>query len=196
MENELPFILSCTSCLALSGHTHFDKHQPPAGYGQVPKAAAAMPPPGAPSWASESHQAGPPPAGPPPPAQAAGSTPQEMASMAAAFSVQQQPPPASSATPSLSSCSTVSTVMSRWGCHCLFPVFIQADAECENTGGGRLEGARSCSRSMPSLSSLVSSFVALPSTFPPFFHFLSSFFFISFCSPAAPATTTAQWTAT
>ncbi|XP_075899136.1 endothelial PAS domain-containing protein 1b isoform X2 [Nelusetta ayraudi] len=91
------------------GHTHFDKHQPPAGYGQVPKAAAAMPPPGAPSWASESHQAGPPPAGPPPPAQAAGSTPQEMASMAAAFSVQQQPPPASSATPSLSSCSTPSS---------------------------------------------------------------------------------------
>lgn len=71
--------------------------------------ATAMPPPGAPSWASECHQADPVPAGPPPPAQASGSTPQEMASMAAAFSVQQQPAVAGSATPSLSSCSTVST---------------------------------------------------------------------------------------
>lgn len=57
-------------------------------------------------------------------------------------------------------------VMSGRGYHSLFPVFTQADAECENTGGGRLEGA--LSRSMNSLSSLVSSFVTLPSTFPPF----------------------------
>lgn len=106
------FISSITSCLALPGHTHFDERQPPAGYGQMAAAtagAAAMPPPGAPSWASESHQAGPPPAGPPPPAQASGSAPQEMASMGAAFSVQQPPSAAGSATPSLSSCSTVST---------------------------------------------------------------------------------------
>lgn len=73
--------------------------------------------------------------------------------------------------------------MSGRGYHCLFPVFTQADAECENTGGGRLEGARS--RSMPSLSSLVSSFVALLSTFPPFFDFRSSSFHL-ILQPSSP----------
>ncbi|XP_054456254.1 endothelial PAS domain-containing protein 1-like isoform X2 [Anoplopoma fimbria] len=73
----------------------FEEPQPPAGYPQV--SAAAMPPPGPTSWASESHK----PALPP-------SIPRDMANMAAAFTVQQNPPPGS-ATPSLSSCSTPSS---------------------------------------------------------------------------------------
>ncbi|KAM6922625.1 endothelial PAS domain-containing protein 1b isoform 2-T2 [Lycodopsis pacificus] len=70
----------------------FEEPQQPAGYTQV--SAAAVPPPGPTSWASESHK-------PAPPA----SVPRDVTNMAGAFTVQQNPPPGS-ATPSLSSCST------------------------------------------------------------------------------------------
>ncbi|KAM3605982.1 uncharacterized protein V6R79_008475 [Siganus canaliculatus] len=83
------------------GRPPFDEPQPPAGYSQVP--AAAMAPPGPPSWASESHKPAPPASG-----QAPGPAPRDVANMASAFTVQQKPP-AGSATPSLSSCSTPSS---------------------------------------------------------------------------------------
>lgn len=73
----------------------FEEPQQPAGYTTV--SAAAMPPPGPPSWASESHKPAPPASGP-----------RDMANMAGAFTVQQNPQPGS-ATPSLSSCSTPSS---------------------------------------------------------------------------------------
>ncbi|CAJ1066810.1 endothelial PAS domain-containing protein 1b [Xyrichtys novacula] len=81
--------------------TQFEEPKQPAGY--VPLSATAMPHPGPPSWASESHQ----PSRPvsrqtPAPVQ------RDMANMASTFTVQQNPPPGS-ATPSLSSCSTPSS---------------------------------------------------------------------------------------
>uniref|UniRef100_A0A3B4X6V2 Endothelial PAS domain protein 1b n=1 Tax=Seriola lalandi dorsalis TaxID=1841481 RepID=A0A3B4X6V2_SERLL len=68
-------------------------------------AAAAMLPPGPPSWASESHKAAPPASGQ---TAAPVPVPGDMANMAGTFTVQQNPPPGS-ATPSLSSCSTPSS---------------------------------------------------------------------------------------
>ncbi|XP_070771655.1 endothelial PAS domain-containing protein 1b [Enoplosus armatus] len=82
-------------------HTQFEEPQQPAGYTQV--SAAAMPPPGPPSWASESHKAAPPASG-----QTPVPVPRDMSNMAGTFTVQQNPPPGS-ATPSLSSCSTPSS---------------------------------------------------------------------------------------
>ncbi|KAK5854374.1 hypothetical protein PBY51_015448 [Eleginops maclovinus] len=73
----------------------FQEPQQPVGYTQV--SAAVMPPPGPPSWASESHK-------PAPPAP----LPREMANMARPFTVQQNSL-SGSATPSLSSCSTPSS---------------------------------------------------------------------------------------
>uniref|UniRef100_A0A3Q1G0G9 Endothelial PAS domain protein 1b n=1 Tax=Acanthochromis polyacanthus TaxID=80966 RepID=A0A3Q1G0G9_9TELE len=83
------------------GRSQFDEPQQSASYSQV--SAPAMPHPGPPSWASESHK---------PAAAATGQTlaqvPGDMAKMASTFTVQQNPPPGSS-TPSLSSCSTPSS---------------------------------------------------------------------------------------
>ncbi|XP_074532592.1 endothelial PAS domain-containing protein 1b [Halichoeres trimaculatus] len=77
----------------------YEEPKQPTGY--IP--AAAMPPPGPPSWASESHQPAPSVScQTPAPAQ------RDMANMASTFTVQQNPPPGS-ATPSLSSCSTPSS---------------------------------------------------------------------------------------
>lgn len=94
-----------SSCLFLtdtfSGHPQFEEPQQPAGYSQV--SAAVMAPPGAPSWASESHKPAPPASG-----QSPGPLPNDVANMATTFTVQQNPP-TGSATPSLSSCSTVRT---------------------------------------------------------------------------------------
>lgn len=93
-----PFSLRTTDSdffFFLADGPQFEEPQQPAGYTQV--SAAAMPPPGPTSWTSESHK-------PAPPA----SVPRDMANMAGAFTVQQNPPPGS-ATPSLSSCSTVRT---------------------------------------------------------------------------------------
>ncbi|XP_033500871.1 endothelial PAS domain-containing protein 1b isoform X1 [Epinephelus lanceolatus] len=73
----------------------FEEPQQPAGYTQA--SSAAMPPPGPPSWTSESHKPAP-----------ATSAPRDMTNMAGTFTVQQNPPPGS-ATPSLSSCSTPSS---------------------------------------------------------------------------------------
>ncbi|XP_034537721.1 endothelial PAS domain-containing protein 1b [Notolabrus celidotus] len=72
----------------------------PAGF--IPVSAAAMPPPGPPPWASESHQPAPPVS-----CQTTASVQRDMANMANTFTVQQNPP--GSATPSLSSCSTPSS---------------------------------------------------------------------------------------
>ncbi|KAM9344515.1 endothelial PAS domain-containing protein 1b isoform 2-T2 [Symphorus nematophorus] len=80
----------------------FEEPQQPAGYTQV-SAAAAMPPPGPPTWASESHKPAPPASG-----QTPAPVPRDMGKMPAAFTVQQNPP-TGSATPSLSSCSTPSS---------------------------------------------------------------------------------------
>uniref|UniRef100_UPI0037E7D4BF endothelial PAS domain-containing protein 1b n=1 Tax=Semicossyphus pulcher TaxID=241346 RepID=UPI0037E7D4BF len=81
--------------------TQFEEPQQPAGY--IPVSAAAMPPPGPPSWASESQQ-------PAPPLSCQTRAPalRDMAKMASTFTVQQNPTPGS-ATPSLSSCSTPSS---------------------------------------------------------------------------------------
>ncbi|XP_042338268.1 endothelial PAS domain-containing protein 1-like [Plectropomus leopardus] len=79
----------------------FDESQQPAGYTQT--SAAAMPPPGPPSWAGESHKLAPP-----------ASLPRDMANMSGTFTVQQNPPPGS-ATPSLSSCSTPSSPGDYYG---------------------------------------------------------------------------------
>ncbi|XP_078144831.1 endothelial PAS domain-containing protein 1b [Centroberyx gerrardi] len=81
------------------GRPQFEEPQQPPAYAQV--SAASMPPPGPPSWASESHKSAPPGPAPPP-------VPGDMANMAGTFSVPQNPPPGS-ATPSLSSCSTPSS---------------------------------------------------------------------------------------
>ncbi|XP_076025481.1 endothelial PAS domain-containing protein 1b isoform X2 [Genypterus blacodes] len=85
----------------------FDKPQQTAGYPQA--SAVAMPPPGPPSWACESHKSASSPAAAP--ASALG----DMAKLGSTFAVPQKPPPGSatpslsSSTPSLSSCSTPSS---------------------------------------------------------------------------------------
>ncbi|XP_041865491.1 endothelial PAS domain-containing protein 1b [Melanotaenia boesemani] len=79
-------------------HCQFDKPQQQAAF--TPVSAPSMPPPGPPSWASESHK--------PAPAAAAQATAAAAGDMASAFTVQQNSPPGS-ATPSLSSCSTPSS---------------------------------------------------------------------------------------
>uniref|UniRef100_A0A8D2ZWT2 Endothelial PAS domain protein 1b n=1 Tax=Scophthalmus maximus TaxID=52904 RepID=A0A8D2ZWT2_SCOMX len=73
---------------------------------QFEVSAAAMLPPGPPSWAGESHKLVPPAAGQTP---APAPAPGDVANMAATFTVQQQNAPPGSATPSLSSCSTPSS---------------------------------------------------------------------------------------
>uniref|UniRef100_A0A3Q3LJ34 Endothelial PAS domain protein 1b n=1 Tax=Mastacembelus armatus TaxID=205130 RepID=A0A3Q3LJ34_9TELE len=83
------------------GRPPFEEPQQPPGYTQV--SAAAMLPPGPPSWASESHKLAPSSSGKIP-----GPVPGDIANMAGTFTVQQNPPPGS-ATPSLSSCSTPSS---------------------------------------------------------------------------------------
>ncbi|XP_047459073.1 endothelial PAS domain-containing protein 1b [Mugil cephalus] len=83
------------------GRTQFNESQQPAAYAHV--SASAMPPPGPPSWASESHKPAPPTTG-----QTPAAVPGDMANMATTFTMQQNPPPGS-ATPSLSSCSTPSS---------------------------------------------------------------------------------------
>lgn len=83
----------------LAGHPEFSEPQQPAGYTQV--SAEAMLPPGPPSWASENHKPAPPASG-----QTPAPVPGDMANIASPFTVQQNLPPGS-ATPSLSSCSTV-----------------------------------------------------------------------------------------
>lgn len=83
------------------GRSQFEEPQQPAGYTQA--SAAAMPPPGPPSWASESHKPAPPASG-----QTTVPVPRDMANLAGAFTVQQNQP-TGSATPSLSSCSTPSS---------------------------------------------------------------------------------------
>ncbi|XP_010780287.1 endothelial PAS domain-containing protein 1-like, partial [Notothenia coriiceps] len=70
----------------------FEEPRHPGGYTQV--SAAAMPLPGPPSWAIESHKLSPP-----------APLHREMSNMVGPFTVHQNPPPASN-TPSLSSCST------------------------------------------------------------------------------------------
>lgn len=94
-----------SSCLFLTnsfpGHPQFEEPQQPVAYSQVSAAAMALP--GAPSWASESHKPAPPASG-----QSPGPLPKDVANLATAFTVQQNPP-TGSATPSLSSCSTVRT---------------------------------------------------------------------------------------
>lgn len=94
------FILSFLLTL-ISDRLQFEEPQQPAGYSQV--SAAVMAPPGAPSWASESHKPATPASGKTP-----GPVPKDVANMATAFTAQQNPP-TGSATPSLSSCSTVRT---------------------------------------------------------------------------------------
>ncbi|KAM6956215.1 endothelial PAS domain-containing protein 1b [Aplochiton taeniatus] len=76
------------------GRPPYEEPLPPPVY---PKASASMPPPGPPSWASESHKPAPAPA------------PGEMTSPMAATFLVPQPSPPGSATPSLSSCSTPSS---------------------------------------------------------------------------------------
>lgn len=88
------FLTDCNLCFLHAGCSQFEEPQQPAGYSQV--SATAMAPPGPPSWASESHKPAPPASG------------QTAAKMVAPFTVQQNPP-TGSATPSLSSCSTVRT---------------------------------------------------------------------------------------
>ncbi|XP_028278819.1 endothelial PAS domain-containing protein 1b [Parambassis ranga] len=83
------------------GRSQFDEPQQPAAYSQV--SASAMPPPGPPSWASESHKPAPAASG-----QTPAPVPGDVTKMASQFTMQQNPPPGS-ATPSLSSCSTPSS---------------------------------------------------------------------------------------
>ncbi|XP_030012792.1 endothelial PAS domain-containing protein 1-like isoform X1 [Sphaeramia orbicularis] len=83
------------------GRPDFEEPQQPAGFSQV--SGAVMPPPGPPSWSSESHNLNPSVS-----SQTLGAGPGDMAKMAGTFTIQQKPPPGS-ATPSLSSCSTPSS---------------------------------------------------------------------------------------
>ncbi|XP_035519566.1 endothelial PAS domain-containing protein 1b [Morone saxatilis] len=83
------------------GRNKFEEPQQPAGYTQV--SATAMPPPGPPSWTSESHKPAPPASG-----QTPAPVPRDMSNMASTFTMQQNPP-MGSPTPSLSSCSTPSS---------------------------------------------------------------------------------------
>lgn len=85
------------------GRPQFEEARQAPGYGQVSAAGMALP--DAPSWSNESLK--------PAPAAAAAAKaslpgPKDMNKMAAAFTMQQHPR-AGSATPSLSSCSTVRT---------------------------------------------------------------------------------------
>lgn len=84
-------------CLCLG---RFEEARQPPGYSQVSAAGMALP--DAPSWCHESVK--------PAPAASVTATlpvPENMSSMPATFTMQQQHPRAGSATPSLSSCSTV-----------------------------------------------------------------------------------------
>lgn len=91
------FLFDCDSVFL--GNPEFEESQQPAPF--TPVSSSSMPPPGPSTWTSESQKPAP------------GATSQTPASVsgdisnrAGAFTVQQKPPPGS-ATPSLSSCSTV-----------------------------------------------------------------------------------------
>ncbi|TMS04778.1 hypothetical protein E3U43_009935 [Larimichthys crocea] len=84
------------------GRPPFEEPQQPAGYTQQ-VSAAAMPPPGPPSWANESHKTASPASGKNP-----APVPRDLAKMDSTFTVQQNPP-TGSPTSSLSSCSTPSS---------------------------------------------------------------------------------------
>ncbi|KAM4607841.1 endothelial PAS domain-containing protein 1b [Polymixia lowei] len=81
------------------GRSQFEESQKPAAYTQM--STSSMPPPGPPSWASETLKSAPPASAPAP-------SPGDVANLAGTFSVPQHPLPGS-ATPSLSSCSTPSS---------------------------------------------------------------------------------------
>lgn len=83
-----------------SGRPEFEESQQPAPFPSV--SASSMPPPGPSSWTGESQKPAPAAAA----AQTPASVPGDMPLRAGAFTMQQKPPPGS-ATPSLSSCSTV-----------------------------------------------------------------------------------------